>query len=103
MSQHCTAFQSEIDMMRRELQGLRVENQQLRSDLSQLSAGQAGAHAAPAQSIADPYARPAPNRPELPPLRALSGGLPNGNPESMTGVQYEQPRVNGYSRPPERF
>ncbi|EAQ89272.1 hypothetical protein CHGG_05891 [Chaetomium globosum CBS 148.51] len=44
-------------------------------------------------------------RPELPPLRSLQSptGPPQG-PESMTGVQYEPPRVNGY-RPaePTRF
>ncbi len=73
-----------------------MENQQLRSDLAAMS--QAGP--VPPQA-ADPYARPAP-RPELPPLRALSGGLPNG-PESMTGVQYEQPRLSGSYRLPERF
>lgn len=45
----------------------------------------------------DPYG----HRQELPPLRALNGGPPGG-PESMTGVQYEAPRPNGY-RPPERY
>ena len=31
------------------------------------------------------------NRTELPPLRSLHGG-----PDSMTGVQYDAPRANGY-------
>jgi hypothetical protein len=52
----------------------------------------------------DQYGRPRP--PELPPLRSLqSGSAPGGGgPESMTGVQYEPPRANGY-RPtePARF
>jgi hypothetical protein len=47
----------------------------------------------------DPYAQGA-HRPELPPLRAINNGMPNG-PESMTGVQYEAPRANGYR--PERY
>lgn len=87
-------------MLRREMQSLRMENQQLRSELTTISTNQPGGHQVPPQSLADPYARAA-ARPELPPLRALSGGLPNG-PESMAGVQYEQPRPNGF-RPPERF
>jgi hypothetical protein len=102
LSQHCSNFQGENEMLRREIQALRMENQQFRSDLAAMSATHpAGSHAAGPQSLPDAYARAAP-RPELPPLRALSGALPNGGPESMTGVQYEQPRPNGY-RPPERF
>lgn len=48
-------------------------------------------------SSSDPYA----HRQELPPLRTLNGGAPGGH-ESMTGVQYEAPRSNGY-RPGERY
>jgi hypothetical protein len=81
--------QNEIDMLRREMERM---------------------HGPPGQSrpMADPYAQDQYNRPrppELPPLRSLqsSTGPPTG-PESMTGVQYEPPRVNGY-RPaePNRF
>jgi hypothetical protein len=55
----------------------------------------------PAPAIQDPYAGDrygqGPPGPELPPLRALQQSVPPaGGPESMTGVQYEQPRVNGY-------
>lgn len=98
---HYTTVQNENDMLRRELQQLRLENSQLRSD------GMAG-RPAPAQTLtdsftADQYGRQPP-RPELPPLRSLSGPITTAPPapESMTGVQYEQPRVNGY-RPSERF
>ena len=101
MSQHCASCQNETDMLRREIQAIRMENQQLRSDLSSVSANPAAGHQPPPQSLADPYARPAP-RPELPPLRALSGGLPNG-PESMTGVQYDPPRPTDFRPPTERF
>ncbi|KAK3311203.1 uncharacterized protein B0T15DRAFT_66398 [Chaetomium strumarium] len=79
--------QNEIDMLRRELQE-RI-------------------HGAPTPRPADPYgpdqyARPRP--PELPPLRSLQSATGPTGPDSMTGVQYEPPRVNGY-RPgePARF
>jgi hypothetical protein len=68
--------------------------------------------AARPQMVADPYAQEQyarPHPPELPPLRSLQppAGPPAGpsvGPESMTGVQYDPPRVNGY-RPaePTRF
>ena len=55
--------------------------------------------------VADQFGRPRPDlgRPELPPLRALHSSQ-SGGPDSMTGVQYEPPRVNGF-RPaePARF
>ncbi|KAK3298932.1 uncharacterized protein B0H64DRAFT_85851 [Chaetomium fimeti] len=80
--------QNEIDMLRREMERM---------------------HGAPqSRPVADPYAQDQygrPRPPELPPLRSLQSptGPPQG-PESMTGVQYEPPRVNGY-RPaePARF
>ncbi|KAH6627946.1 hypothetical protein F5144DRAFT_289074 [Chaetomium tenue] len=80
--------QTEIDLLRRDLERM---------------------HGAPqSRPVADPYAQDQygrPRPPELPPLRSLQSptGPPQG-PESMTGVQYEPPRVNGY-RPaePTRF
>lgn len=42
------------------------------------------------------------SRPELPPLRSINAGIPNG-PDSMTGVQYEAPRTNGYRGPEGRY
>jgi hypothetical protein len=83
-----SAQQNEIEMLRRELQERM--------------------HGAPPPRPADPYAgdqfgRPRP--PELPPLRSLqSAAPPSGGPESMTGVQYEAPRANGYrTAEPTRF
>lgn len=102
MQSHFGSMQSEIEVLRREVTSLRSENQALRSEVA-LHQGRA-----PPQGVADPYAadqfgRGQPPRPELPPLRSLQGGTaPPPGPESMTGVQYEQPRANGY-RPPERF
>lgn len=97
---HHTHAVNENEMLRRELQNLRVENSQLRGEM-----GSTGGHAAPpppaAQAQApqpgsyhaDPYASS--SRTELPPLRSISNNLPSGS-ESMTGVQYEAPRSNGY-------
>jgi hypothetical protein len=105
MQNHFGSMQAEMEMLRREVTSLRTENQQLRSDNAALSSQQGRA---PAQGMSDPYAadqfgRGQPPRPELPPLRSLQGGgtAPAG-PESMTGVQYDHPRTNGY-RAPERF
>src|SRR5688572_7162421 len=92
LQSHYTSQSSEIDMMRRELQGLRMENAHLRESANAHAAAAQPA-AAPATSFSDPFASS--SRTELPPLRSLSGSLPNG-PESMTGVQYDAPRVNGY-------
>jgi hypothetical protein len=81
--------------MRRELERLRMENAQLRAGTpSAASQHSQGPYPAPSQPASDPYGK-APSRPELPPLRSLSGNLPNG-PESMTGVQYEGQQSNGY-------
>jgi hypothetical protein len=95
---HYNTAIADNEMLRRELQGMRMESAQLRGEL-----GAGAPHTQPPSSVgpasqpasypADHYA-PA-SRPELPPLRSISGSVPNG-PESMTGVQYEAPRVNGY-------
>ncbi|KAL2127337.1 hypothetical protein VTI74DRAFT_10890 [Chaetomium olivicolor] len=83
--QHVNANQaSEIEMLRRELERM---------------------HGQPARPAADPYAadqygRPRPPEPQLPPLRSIQQGLAPTGPDSMTGVQYDAPRVNGY-RPAE--
>lgn len=76
-----------------------MQNAQIRVDVNPGSA-----HAPPPQSAAPPqpatYTMDHPyangGRPELPPIRSISNGVPNGGPESMTGVQYEDPRVAGY-------
>ncbi|KAJ9137950.1 Protein esc1 [Pleurostoma richardsiae] len=100
LQSHNGSVMSELDMTRRELAAMRMENNQLRSELSALTSGQAGA-GVHVVSATDPYGRAA-ARPELPPLRSLGGTLPNG-PESMTGVQYEQPRINGFRQPENRY
>lgn len=98
LSGHYQSAVQEAEMLRRELDRMRMENAQLRGNMP-LPPGQ-GAANAPISSqppadpyVQDPYGR-AP-RPELPPLRALNA------PESMTGVQYEGQRPNGYR--PDRF
>lgn len=96
LSTHWSSAQQEQDMMRRELERLRMENAQLRSGTPNTAPSHSqGAYPPPAQPTADPYGKTS-SRPELPPLRSLSGSLSNG-PDSMTGVQYEgQQQSNGY-------
>ena len=99
LQSHCCTAAAEMDMIRREIASLRMENTQLRSDL----AAGPGHHAPPAPvapptTFTDPFANS--SRTELPPLRSIGGTIPSG-PESMTGVQYEPARVNGYRE--ERF
>ncbi|KAL2153958.1 hypothetical protein VTH82DRAFT_2634 [Thermothelomyces myriococcoides] len=77
--------QNEIDMLRRELERMHGAQQ--------------------SRPVSDPYSQDQygrPRPPELPPLRSLQSptGPPPQGPESMTGVQYEPPRANGY-RPAE--
>lgn len=84
-------------MQRRELAALRMENSQLRGELSAVSANHSAHNPAPAPSAFQNREQ----RPELPPLRSLSGDIPQA-PESMTGVQYEQPRMAGYRAPEAR-
>lgn len=99
LQSHYNTAVTENEMLRRELQGLRMESAQLRGELgasaphSQQQPPVAPGPASQPSYAADSYATS--NRPELPPLRSISNGVPNG-PESMTGVQYEAPRVNGY-------
>ncbi len=73
----------------------------LRREMSQMRGAQQP------HPTADPYAQDQYGRqrqPELPPLRSLQSPTGPPAPESMTGVQYDAPRVNGY-RPgePGRF
>lgn len=86
-------------MLHREVQALRMEAAQLRGEIG--SSGnppqqapppppsQASQPPPPASYGSDIYANT--NRTELPPLRSIHNG-----PDSMTGVQYDAPRVNGY-------
>ncbi|KAI1203895.1 hypothetical protein F5X97DRAFT_4806 [Nemania serpens] len=98
LSTHCQNTLAEAEMLRREMDRLRVENNQLRNNAA-AAPGSASQTAPPQQPTGgDPYAQDPYGRgprPELPPLRALSNNLSNG-PESMTGVQYEGQRSNGF-------
>ncbi|KAI1329125.1 hypothetical protein F5Y16DRAFT_112762 [Xylariaceae sp. FL0255] len=94
LSTHCQSAANETEMMRREMERLRMENSQLRNG----GAPPAGQPAPAQQPAADPYAQDPygrASRPELPPLRALNGNAP-AVPESMTGVQYDGQRTNGF-------
>lgn len=104
-TQHSNALNSDMAVIKNELHALRMENQQLRADIANL---QANGGTQGSSAMSDPFSRGAQSaRPELPPLRAL-GGLPPPitsqapPPESMTGVQYDLNRTNGY-RPSDRF
>ncbi|RFU75614.1 hlh transcription factor hpa3 [Trichoderma arundinaceum] len=98
LQSHYNTAMAENDMLRRELSGLRMESSHLLGELNRQQAPPPGHPSQPASYSSDPYAS-AP-RTELPPLRSISNGIPNG-PDSMTGVQYEAPRANGYR--PERY
>ncbi|KAH8130968.1 hypothetical protein ACSS6W_006638 [Trichoderma asperelloides] len=97
LQSHYNTVIAENDMLRREVSGLRMENSQLVGELNRQSAPPPAPIGQPSYS-SDPYAS-AP-RTELPPLRSISNSIPNG-PDSMTGVQYEAPRSNGYR--PDRY
>lgn len=99
LSSHYQSSIQEAELLRRELERMRGENAQLRNGVpvppSQSQTSHASSSQAAAESYSqDPYGRQQPQRPELPPLRSLSGNLPNG-PDSMTGVQYDD-RPNGF-------
>ncbi|KAK5987352.1 Protein esc1 [Cladobotryum mycophilum] len=94
LQSHYNTAMADNEMLRRELQGLRMESAHLRGELSSSANHQQPPPPGPAaQPYSDQYANGP--RTELPPLRAISNGIPNG-PDSMTGVQYEAGRTNGY-------
>ncbi|CAM1507144.1 Fc.00g067850.m01.CDS01 [Cosmosporella sp. VM-42] len=82
---HYNTVLADNEMLRRELSQYRMEN--THPPPPQPPAAQ------PAAYPTDPYANS--TRPELPPIRSINNNIPNG-PDSMTGVQYESARVNGY-------
>ncbi|KAF4989870.1 hypothetical protein FGRMN_8848 [Fusarium graminum] len=90
LQSHCNTAAAENEMLRREIQGLRMggaSHPPPPSSTASTPAPQAGSYQP------DHYAST--NRPELPPIRSLSNGISNG-PDSMTGVQYDSPHANGY-------
>ncbi|KAF5021174.1 hypothetical protein F66182_6796 [Fusarium sp. NRRL 66182] len=103
LQSHYSTAAAENEMLRREIQGLRMEGAQLRGELNSSSSHAPPSSGAtpPSQSGSyqpDPYANS--TRPELPPIRSLNNSISNG-PDSMTGVQYDSPRANGYR--PDRY
>lgn len=120
MQAHYGQVMNDVEAMRREIQALRLENARFRESASHGGvpppsqppppASSAGGHSAqhhhhhqqpppPPQTSATTFSDPFASGPrtELPPLRSLgAGGSLQGAPESMTGVQYEAPRSNGY-------
>ncbi|KAG6002109.1 hypothetical protein E4U21_003461 [Claviceps maximensis] len=116
LQSHCNTAVAENEMLRRELQNMRMETAQLRGELNSTGHAQSQpgppppplassmSSAAPPQSQNsqskltpygnDPYAGS--NRNELPPLRSIHPVT-----ESMTGVQYDNVRNIGYR--PERY
>ncbi|CAK7202710.1 hypothetical protein SEUCBS139899_005437 [Sporothrix eucalyptigena] len=110
-TQHSNAINNDMAAIKNELHALRMENQQLRADMANLHASN-GANGQAPGGLPDPFSRgPVPargNDQQLPPLRSLSSGLPPPTsqpppPESMTGVQYDQSRVNGFRPQIERY
>lgn len=93
LSTHYQNTIAETEMLRREMDRLRMENSQLRNGAAAGSGPISQPTPAP-QPPSEPYAQDPYGRgprPELPPLRALSNNMSNG-PESMTGVQYDGQR-----------
>jgi phosphatidylethanolamine-binding protein (PEBP) family uncharacterized protein len=90
-------LEHDLDLSRREANGIRMENTQLRSELAALQNTAAGStYHGPAPAATHPHAYGVQSE-QLPPLRSLSG------PESMNGVQYQHDqRPNGF-RTAERF
>ncbi|KAI2618467.1 hypothetical protein GGR54DRAFT_156939 [Hypoxylon sp. NC1633] len=93
LSGHCQNAMQDNEMLRRELDRMRMENAQLRGNMSGPPNPPLPSQPSGDPYAQDPYGRAA--RPELPPLRALNA------PDSMTGVQYESQKSNGFR--PERF
>ncbi|KAK2603829.1 hypothetical protein QQS21_003953 [Conoideocrella luteorostrata] len=106
LQSHYNTVVGENDLLRRELQNIRMETAHLRGELNSAGHAQQGPPPAaavpvpaaapptpqnsqPASYGSDPYAHA--NRPELPPLRSI-----HNDHDSMTGVQYDAPRVNGF-------
>lgn len=91
LTTHYNNAAAEVEILRGEMSRLVEENRQLRGSPS--SAPTPSSRPASTTYQGDHYATP--NRPELPPIRSLSNNVANG-PDSMTGVQYDNPQSNGY-------
>lgn len=91
LTSHYNSAAAEVEILRGEMSRLAEENRQLRGSPS--SAPTPSSRPASTTYQGDHYASS--NRPELPPIRSLSNNVANG-PDSMTGVQYDNPQSNGY-------
>lgn len=107
---HSNAITNDMAAIKSELHDLRLENQQLRAKMASLHSNGTNGHTS--DGLADPFSRgPASargNEQQLPPLRSISSTLPlsvsqPSPPESMTGVQYDQSRVNGFRPQLDRY
>lgn len=127
LQEHCRTSQTEMENLRRDANSLRLENSQLRAELSNLN-GTAHQAAAPVNGVshnsAPHMAHPAPSTPmesyqadpygrnrvdpyavrgaELPPLRSI-GGAQMATPDSMSGVQYQNESPRGATYRGERY
>ncbi|KAM3514219.1 hypothetical protein MY11210_002108 [Beauveria gryllotalpidicola] len=94
LQSHYNSAVSDNELLRRELQNVKMELAQARGD-AHAPPSQSQNHAAPTHPFSQESYPSTSNGTELPPLRSISNGMPNG-PDSMTGVQYDGPRTNGY-------
>ncbi|CAK7265169.1 hypothetical protein SEPCBS119000_001375 [Sporothrix epigloea] len=109
---HSNSITNDMAAIKSEIHNLRLENRQLRAQVASLHSNANGANSHAPEGMTDPFSRgPGPargNDQQLPPLRALSSTLSLSTaqpppPESMTGVQYDQSRVNGFRPQLDRY
>lgn len=101
LQSHYNTAASENEMLRRELHAAKMELAQMRGEQPPPPPqSQSQAPPPPSQYPPEHYQGNS-NGTELPPLRSISNGMSNG-PDSMTGVQYDAPRANGY-HPEQRY
>ncbi|OAA64893.1 Helix-loop-helix DNA-binding protein [Cordyceps fumosorosea ARSEF 2679] len=94
LQSHYNTAVSDNELLRRELQAVKMELSQVRGDHPP-PASQAQTNAAPGHPFPPEQYPSSSGGTELPPLRSINNGMSNG-PDSMTGVQYDGPRTNGY-------
>lgn len=95
LQSHYNTAISDNEMLRRELQTAKMELAQALGESHPPPPSQSQSHASPANQYPPEHYPSSSNGTELPPLRSISNGVANG-PDSMTGVQYDAPRANGY-------
>ncbi|KAJ3491668.1 hypothetical protein NLG97_g5549 [Lecanicillium saksenae] len=96
LQSHYNTAVSDNEILRRELQNVKMELAQARGESHPPpQSSQSQSHPPPAQQYPPEHYQQSPNGTELPPLRSISNGM-SSNPDSMTGVQYDAPRANGY-------